>query len=480
MSNNDFSSGVVFEDTCIMPKESLVKKNQGVVKMKNGDTLGSYRILQRIGQGGMGVVYKAVHIHLKKFYAIKVLSFSDAAMISRFKFEARIMADMKHRNIVTVHQMDVDEARGCCYLVMDYISNGSAENDGTRLHSSLADLISGVGHRLSQTRVKEIILDVCAGLEYVHAFYGDGVAHRDIKPSNILLDKNGRAYISDFGIAKILGDEYMKTVRDNINTNSFFSLEQYDNDRSLMGTVDFMAPEEKRGEEITLQSDIYSIGVMTYRMLTGYMPIGAWKLPSKCGVGCSKKWDVIITRCLDPDLARRYASVDVLRTKISKVQKPQGLLGISGCMALLSVFALCSFFLFPAQDTRKKVSVSGANLSDTPVNNSKNINKVFYDAAEIVDVNGIRCETEQNFFPLNSQNDKILIEISISTDAQRWAVFNTYLKQKNADLYECYFADPIPGRYVRMQLNDPVKAQKNKNQENANLLGGHLRCIRHP
>ena len=205
-----------------------------------GKTIGGYQIVEEIGQGGMATVYRAHQISMNRDVAIKILplQFSHhAASLDRFKQEASIVARLEHRAIVPVH--DYGEHEGIPYIVMRHMDGGSVD-----------DLLAKSPVPPGQTL--QIIQQIAPALDYAHR---EGVLHRDLKPSNILLDANEDAYITDFGIARILG-----TPSNRLTTSG------------VVGTPSYMSPEQAQGHELDGRSDVYALGVVLFEMLTGTRP----------------------------------------------------------------------------------------------------------------------------------------------------------------------------------------------------------------
>ena len=212
-----------------------------------GKELGKYRVTERIGRGGMAEVYLGVHTMLDRPVAIKVLHgylTEDLSFIERFKREAKSVANLRHPNIVQVYDFDIYE--DMLFMVMEYI-------EGTNLHERLVAL-EREGKRLPIKQVGSIINDIAGALDYAHT---QGMLHRDVKPSNILLDAAGKAYLTDFGIARILNDHKLTATG------------------TMLGTPAYMSPEQGRGDELTEESDIYSLGIVAFEMLTGQVPYDA-------------------------------------------------------------------------------------------------------------------------------------------------------------------------------------------------------------
>lgn len=210
--------------------------------MQVGDTLGSYQILQEIGRGGMATVYRARQASMDRDVAIKVIQrgAKDADAAQRFQREARLIARLEHPHILPVY--DFDGAHDPPYIVMRCLDGGTLEDVFSR------------GLPLPG-EVAAIMRQVCSGLSYAHR---QGVIHRDIKPSNILFDKDGNAFVSDFGIARLVtAPTSMRITQKGM----------------VLGSVEYMSPEQVLGKtDLDHRSDLYSLGVMLFQLLTGRLP----------------------------------------------------------------------------------------------------------------------------------------------------------------------------------------------------------------
>jgi predicted Ser/Thr protein kinase len=251
-------------------------------------------ILELIGQGGMGVVYKVRQRSLDRIAAMKVLSLeasADPAFEERFARESRTLAQLDHPNIVTV--FDCGRVGSLFYLVMEYV-------DGVNLREALRDGALGPADSL------EVIRQLCDALQYAH---DQGVVHRDIKPDNILLDGRGRVQIADFGLAKLLG----RTPIDISLTAT----------HQILGTYRYMAPEQiERPLSVDHRADIYSLGVVLYELLTGELPIGRFALPSERGT-IDAGLDRVVLRALERDPARRYQHASEMKTDVTSVSSDE-------------------------------------------------------------------------------------------------------------------------------------------------------------
>ena len=205
-----------------------------------GKVVNGYEILSQVGQGGMATVFLARQRSMNRHVALKFLPnafMNDAAYLQRFEREVRIVAQLEHRNIVPVY--DFGEFEDQPYIAMRYMPAGSVE-----------ELLAA--GRIPLRRVLSIVEQVASALDYAHQ---NGILHRDLKPSNILLDDGGGVFITDFGIARILGEG-----ASNITT------------QGVIGTPSYMSPEQARGEPLDGRSDVYALGVMLFELITGRRP----------------------------------------------------------------------------------------------------------------------------------------------------------------------------------------------------------------
>ena len=212
-----------------------------------GKTLGKYRIIERMGRGGMAEVYRAYHPRLDRYVAVKVLHgylAEDEAFLERFEREARAVAALRHPHIVQVYDSDVED--DYYFMIMEYI-------DGFNLKEKMG-LLASQNIPIPLDEISNIIQEICAALDYAHQ---QGMIHRDIKPANILIDETGRSYLTDFGIAHIISDTHITSTG------------------ALLGTPDYMSPEQCQGLRATKASDIYSLGVVLYEIITGRVPFDA-------------------------------------------------------------------------------------------------------------------------------------------------------------------------------------------------------------
>jgi serine/threonine protein kinase len=209
-----------------------------------GEKVGPYQILDIIGQGGMATVYKAFHPNLERYVAIKVLHPAlkqDIDFLGRFQREAKLVAKLEHPNIVAVY--DFNSHNGNPYLVMRMVEGQTLK---TRLKSGPLALV----------QIAQIVSSVGSALEYAH---GEGILHRDIKPSNIMLSQDGKIYLTDFGLARMIQAKESTLSRE-----------------MIIGTPQYISPEQAIGEStLDIGTDIYSLGVVIYELIVGKVPFNA-------------------------------------------------------------------------------------------------------------------------------------------------------------------------------------------------------------
>ena len=247
-------------------------------------------ILELLGQGGMGAVYKARQPALDRLVALKILppqTTGDSGFADRFTREARALARLSHPNIVAVHEFG--QAGGLHYFVMEYV-------EGLNLRQ-----LEQAG-KLSPREALKIIPQICDALQFAH---DEGIVHRDIKPENVMLDKKGRVKVADFGLARILGRE----PEDLRLTGT----------QDVMGTPHYMAPEQlEHPQDVDHRADIYSLGVVFYEMLTGELPMGKFQPPSQ-KVQVDVRLDEVVLRTLEKEPARRYQHASDVKTRLETI-----------------------------------------------------------------------------------------------------------------------------------------------------------------
>jgi|GEM_PF-2920720 len=262
---------------------------------------GRYRIHRKVAEGGFGAVYLAYDPQLDRMVALKLLKLRTAGEIEHFEKEAKLAAKLRHPNIIPVHELGVLDNQP--YFTMDYIEG-----------KTLRDLLDASSNkRLSVENSFRIISFVADALNYAHT---NGIIHRDIKPENIFLDRENRVYVGDFGIAKRVEDKQCASVKSS----------------RIVGTPQYMSPEQANGETIDARSDIWSLGVVLYEMVCGVCPfeddvvIEVFKkiwfsepvAPRKMNPRIDKDAETIVMKCLEKEPNNRYASALELKEDIER------------------------------------------------------------------------------------------------------------------------------------------------------------------
>ena len=258
------------------------------MRLAPGETVGSYRLIRLIGQGGMGEVYEAEHTGLRKRMALKVFTADGAKadfLRKRFLAEGRILARLDHPRLVKVHDLGLDERRDMPYFAMDLVAG--ADGSPWTLERWRLE------RKPDESAIAAVYDDMRKGLEYLHA---QGVVHRDIKLENVLIDSMGRAVLSDFGVSRIFDEG----LRRDLSVTVTFAADK----APIMGSFGYLAPELKDGEPATPASDAYALGVLVFRLLTG-----VWYENDSAAMdllaGFDERWTALLTRLLAEDPSKR-------------------------------------------------------------------------------------------------------------------------------------------------------------------------------
>ena len=284
-----------------------------------GQTLGKYRVLDQLGRGGMAQVYRAYHPQLDRYVAIKVLRsdlIEEHDFLARFRREAQAVAGLRHPNIVQVFDFDVQG--NVYFMVMELL-------EGDTLKARLNDYRLR-GERMPLGEIVRVLLDVLEGLTYAHA---EGMIHRDIKPANIMLTKRGQAVVADFGIAQIVGG-----TRHTVSG-------------ALMGTLNYMAPEQGLEGRSDARSDIYSLGIVLYEMLTQHTPFDAdtplavlmkhlndpLPLPRKVDPSIPEPFERVVLKSLAKQPEERYQIAKEMAQALAQATQEAGIV-LPECISL--------------------------------------------------------------------------------------------------------------------------------------------------